>query len=94
MPPVHPAIVHFPIALLVLSVFGDLFGYIYNSESLKGAGWWSLAGATVGGTSRSYCRGVRRSEPKTDVRPNFLLIRRRACSDRQPALPSHVLRRT
>ncbi|HXG86182.1 MAG TPA: DUF2231 domain-containing protein [Pyrinomonadaceae bacterium] len=47
MPPVHPAIVHFPIALLVLSVFADLFGYIYTSDSLRGAGWWSLAGANV-----------------------------------------------
>lgn len=49
MPPVHPAIVHFPIALLVLSVFADLFGYIYTSDSLRGAGWWSLAGAAIGG---------------------------------------------
>lgn len=49
MPPIHPAIVHFPIALLVLSVIADFFGYIYQSDSLKGAGWWSLLGAAVGG---------------------------------------------
>lgn len=48
MPPIHPAIVHFPIALLVLSVIADLFGYFYQSDSLKGAGWWSLLGAGIG----------------------------------------------
>lgn len=49
MPPIHPAIVHFPIALLVLSVIADLFGYLYQSDSLRGAGWWSLLGAAIGG---------------------------------------------
>lgn len=49
MPPVHPAIVHFPIALLTLSVFADLFGYIYPSSSLKAVGWWSLIVAAVSG---------------------------------------------
>ncbi|MGI8543237.1 MAG: DUF2231 domain-containing protein [Aridibacter sp.] len=49
MPPIHPAIVHFPIALLVLSVIADFFGYIYQSDSLKGTGWWSLVGAAIGG---------------------------------------------
>ncbi|MGI8470556.1 MAG: DUF2231 domain-containing protein [Pyrinomonadaceae bacterium] len=49
MPPVHPAIVHFPIALVTLSVLADLFGYIFNSDSLRGAGWWSLLGAAIGG---------------------------------------------
>jgi uncharacterized membrane protein len=48
MPPIHPAIVHFPIALLVLSVLADFFGFVYVSDSLKGAGWWSLLGATIG----------------------------------------------
>ncbi len=49
MPPIHPAIVHFPIALLVLSVVADFFGFLYHSESLRGAGWWSLLGAAIGG---------------------------------------------
>ena len=49
MPPIHPAIVHFPIALLVLSVIADFFGFLYQSESLRGAGWWSLFGAAIGG---------------------------------------------
>lgn len=51
LPPVHPAIVHFPIALLTLSVPADLFGYIYQSDSLHAAGWWSLLGAAVGGAA-------------------------------------------
>lgn len=48
MPPVHPAIVHFPIALLTLSFIADLFGFFYRSDSLQSAGWWSLLGAAVG----------------------------------------------
>lgn len=48
MPPVHPAIVHFPIALVTLSVLADFFGYLLQSDSLRGAGWWSLLGAAIG----------------------------------------------
>lgn len=48
MPPVHPAIVHFPIALVSLSVLADLFGFVYASASLQSAGWWSLLGAAIG----------------------------------------------
>jgi uncharacterized membrane protein len=51
LPPVHPAIVHFPIALLTLSVVADFFGYVLDSDSLRGAGWWSLAGAGLGGAA-------------------------------------------
>lgn len=42
MPPVHPAIVHYPIALVTLSVVADLFGFIFGSQSLQHAGWWAL----------------------------------------------------
>lgn len=48
MPPVHPALVHFPIALVTLSVLADLFGYIGESSSLHAAGWWALAVAAIG----------------------------------------------
>lgn len=51
MPPIHPAIVHFPIALVTLSVLADLVGYVFRSESLSGAALWSLAGAAVGAAS-------------------------------------------
>lgn len=48
MPPVHPALVHYPIALMTLSVVADLFGRLYESPSLRAAGWWGLAGAAAG----------------------------------------------
>ena len=45
MPPIHPAIVHYPIALVMLSVIADLIGYIRGSESLQMVGCWALIGA-------------------------------------------------
>lgn len=48
MPPLHPAIVHYPIALVTLSVVADLLGYLNDSSSLRGAGWWALLGAAIG----------------------------------------------
>ena len=48
MPPIHPAIVHYPIALVTLSVIADLLGYISGNESLPTAGWWALIGAAIG----------------------------------------------
>lgn len=48
MPPVHPALVHFPIALVALSFFADLLGYIGGSSSFRAAGWWALAAAAIG----------------------------------------------
>lgn len=48
MPPVHPAIVHYPIALVTLSVVADLFGFNFGSQSLQHAGWWALLGAGMG----------------------------------------------
>lgn len=48
MPPVHPALVHYPIALVTLSVVADLFGYLTDSPSLQAAGTWALLGAGAG----------------------------------------------
>lgn len=48
MPPIHPAIVHYPIALVTLSVIADLFGYLSSSPTLKGTGWWTLIAAAIG----------------------------------------------
>jgi len=48
MLPIHPALVHFPIALLVFSVLADLFGKIGNSAALRAAGRWALFGALIG----------------------------------------------
>ncbi len=50
MIPIHPAIVHFPIALVTLSVFADFFGYLISSKTLSSAGWWALFGAAIGAT--------------------------------------------
>jgi uncharacterized membrane protein len=48
VPPVHPAFVHFPVALVTLSVLADLLGYISGSTSLRAAAWWALAGGAIG----------------------------------------------
>lgn len=49
MPPLHPAFVHFPIALVAFSFVTDLLGRLLNKPSLRSAGFWSLIGALVGG---------------------------------------------
>lgn len=51
MKPIHPILVHFPIALLALSVAADLAGFFSNIDSLRSTGWWSLAGAALGGVA-------------------------------------------
>ena len=48
MPPVHPAVVHYPIALLTLSVIADLFGYLRGDQTLQATGTWALFGAGIG----------------------------------------------
>jgi uncharacterized membrane protein len=48
VPPVHPALVHFPIALVTLSVLADLLGYLGGSSALRAAAWWALAGGAIG----------------------------------------------
>lgn len=42
LPPMHPALVHFPIALVAVSFLCDLLGRISKSDSLRSAGWWCL----------------------------------------------------
>jgi uncharacterized membrane protein len=49
MKPLHPLLVHFPIALLFLSVAADLVAFFSNSASLRNTGWWALIGAALGG---------------------------------------------
>lgn len=49
MRPVHPLLVHFPIALLFLSVAADFVAFFSNSASLRDTGWWALIGAALGG---------------------------------------------
>lgn len=40
--PLHPAIVHFPIALLFTAVFFDLLGMLIQKEALRRAGYYLL----------------------------------------------------
>ncbi len=49
MAPLHPAFVHFPIALVVFSFIADLLGRIFNKASLRAAGFWSLIAALLFG---------------------------------------------
>lgn len=53
MTPRHPAVVHFPIALAMLSVVADAIAWLARDSaiapSLFAAGWWALVGAVVFG---------------------------------------------
>src|ERR1051326_7873745 len=49
MPPLHPAFVHFPIALVVVSFLADLLGRIFNKPSLRWTGLWALVAALIFG---------------------------------------------
>ena len=49
MPPLHPAFVHFPIALVVVSFITDLLGRLFNKPSLRWTGLWSLIAALMFG---------------------------------------------
>jgi uncharacterized membrane protein len=49
MAPLHPAFVHFPIALVVFSFIADVLGRIFNKATLKAAGAWCLLGALIFG---------------------------------------------
>src|SRR3546814_17069960 len=47
MKPIHPRLVHFPIALLVFSVSADGAAYVTRIVSLGSTGWWTLLGAAI-----------------------------------------------
>ena len=49
MPPLHPAFVHFPIALVVFSFITDVLGRLFKRPSLRSAAFWCLLGALVFG---------------------------------------------
>jgi len=38
----HPPVVHFAIALVIMGVLFDLAGFVLRNESLKHAGFWSI----------------------------------------------------
>lgn len=45
--PIHPALVHFPIALLVSSFAADATYAFASIERLRDAGWWMLVAAAL-----------------------------------------------
>lgn len=47
LPPIHPALVHFPIALLAVSVLADFLAFLGAADSLRDAAWWALLGAAI-----------------------------------------------
>jgi len=49
LPPIHPALVHFPIALVILSLFCDLVGRVSSNQTLRAAGFWTLVFGAIGG---------------------------------------------
>ena len=47
----HPAIAHFPIALLIASVVLDVLGVGFRRASLTQAGFYTLIGGSLGATA-------------------------------------------
>lgn len=47
MPPIHPALVHFPIALIIFSVVAEFLGILLRNRSLLAAALWSLMGGVI-----------------------------------------------
>ncbi len=45
--PLHPIMVHFTIALVSVSLFFDLLGFLFGIVSFPVVGWWTLAAAFV-----------------------------------------------
>ena len=45
----HPALVHLPIAFVVLSIVADLFAKMTRRDSLRHTGMWSLFAAAISG---------------------------------------------
>ncbi len=48
MKPIHPILVHFPLALLPLAVAADLIGFFAGIDSLRHTGWCAILGASMG----------------------------------------------
>ncbi|WP_447987475.1 DUF2231 domain-containing protein [Nitrospira sp. Nam74] len=45
--PIHPIMVHFTIALFIMSLICDGVGYLFNVPSLAQTGWWTLVGSVL-----------------------------------------------
>jgi uncharacterized membrane protein len=51
LPPVHPALVHLPIAFVVLSFVADLSGKLTQRNSLRLIGFWTILAALLSGAA-------------------------------------------
>lgn len=69
MTPLHPAIVHFPIALAVTSVAADSASFVWSSSALAVVGAWTIAMAAAGSVAAAAAgyRDMRRDRlnPRT-----------------------------
>jgi uncharacterized membrane protein len=45
--PIHPIMVHFTVALFIMSLICDGLGLLVHSTSLAQTGWWTIAGAVL-----------------------------------------------
>jgi uncharacterized membrane protein len=45
LPPIHPALVHLPIAFVLLSFAADVVALITRRRSLRHVGWWAMVAA-------------------------------------------------
>jgi uncharacterized membrane protein len=50
----HPILSHFPIALILTSVFFDALAYALKRPSLHVVGFWNLAGGVIGAAAAAY----------------------------------------
>ncbi len=48
MPPLHPMIVHFPIALLTAGFLADIWALVFKASDLSRTAWWSQLAGTIG----------------------------------------------
>jgi uncharacterized membrane protein len=54
MDPLHPTLAHFPLALLLVSVVFDVFGYLLKRPALHFVAFWNLLVGVLGGGAAAY----------------------------------------
>ena len=48
MPPLHPFLIHFPVALLTVGTIADVIAYLRGRRSGSMVGWWNAVAGTCG----------------------------------------------
>src|SRR2546430_12268254 len=46
--PLHPMVVHFPLALLPIAFLADLLASVRRQPAIQSVGWWCLVGGYIG----------------------------------------------